>query len=90
MAAAAAAIVTSDTSPQRQAFGEAAAYVPPGDAAALADELRKLADQRPRLWELQIAAHRHANDRFRPAAVIDALDERLAELAPAAAAQLAA
>jgi glycosyltransferase involved in cell wall biosynthesis len=89
-AAAASAVVTSDTPPQRQVLGDAAAYVPAGDPAALADELRKLAERRSRLWELQIAAYRRASDRFRPAAVIAALDERLSELAPAAAAQLAA
>ena len=89
-AAAATAIVTSDTGPQRLALADAAAYVPAGDAAALAEELSKLADRRSRLWELQLAAYRRANERFRPAAVIAALDERLAELAPAAPARLAA
>src|SRR5205807_7264540 len=51
-AAAGTAIVTSDTPPQRQALAGAAAYVPAGDALALAAELRKLADDSERLWGL--------------------------------------
>jgi glycosyltransferase involved in cell wall biosynthesis len=46
-AAAGTAIVTSDTAPQRQELGNAAVYVPAGDASALAAELRRLAG-RPR------------------------------------------
>jgi glycosyltransferase involved in cell wall biosynthesis len=73
-AAAGAAIVTSDTPPQRQELGEAAAYVPAGDASALADELRRLAVDRERLWELRAAAYGRANERFHPAAVIEPLN----------------
>jgi glycosyltransferase involved in cell wall biosynthesis len=73
-AAAGAAIVTSDTPPQRQELGEAAAYVPAGDASALADELRRLAADRERLWELRAAAYGRANERFHPAAVIEPLN----------------
>lgn len=73
-AAAGAAIVTSDTPPQRQELGEAAAYVPAGDASALADELRRLAADRKRLWELRAAAYGRANERFHPAAVIEPLN----------------
>jgi glycosyltransferase involved in cell wall biosynthesis len=76
-AAAGTAIVTSDTPPQRQELGDAAVFVPPGDATALAAELRKLADERDRLWELRSAAFARANKRFHPAAVIDALNARL-------------
>jgi glycosyltransferase involved in cell wall biosynthesis len=73
-AAAGAAIVTSDTPPQRQELGDAAAYVPAGDATALADELRSLAADRERLWELRRAAFTRASERFHPAAVIEPLN----------------
>ncbi len=76
-AAAGTAIVTSDTPPQRQELGDAAVFVPAGDAAALAIELRKLADDRNRLWELRLAAFGRANERFHPAAIIEALNARL-------------
>jgi glycosyltransferase involved in cell wall biosynthesis len=76
-AAAGTAIVTSDTPPQRQELGDAAVFVPAGDPAALAAELRKLADERDRLWELRRAAFARANERFHPASVIDALNVRL-------------
>jgi glycosyltransferase involved in cell wall biosynthesis len=42
-AAAGCAIVTSDTPPQRRLLGDAAVFVPPGDAKSLADALRELA-----------------------------------------------
>src|SRR5256714_6894754 len=76
-AAAGTAIITSDTPPQRQELAEAAVYVPQDDAVAIAAELRKLADDRERLWALRSAAFRRANERFHPAAVIEALDARL-------------
>jgi glycosyltransferase involved in cell wall biosynthesis len=83
-AAAGTAIVTSDTPPQRQELGDAAVYVPAGDAAALAAGLRKLADDRGRLWQLRVAASRRASERFHPAAVIGALNARLPVVAVAA------
>jgi glycosyltransferase involved in cell wall biosynthesis len=76
-AAAGTAIVTSDTLPQRQELGDAAVFVPAGDAATLAAALRKLAHERDRLWGLRTAAFARANERFHPAAVIDALNARL-------------
>lgn len=76
-AAAGTAIVTSDTAPQRQELGNAAVYVPAGDASALAAELRRLAADRERLWELRVAAFGRANERFHPVAVIEALNARL-------------
>ena len=76
-AAAGTAIITSDTPPQRQELADAAIYVPAGDPLVLAAELRKLADDRERLWALRSAAFRRANERFHPAAVIEALDARL-------------
>src|SRR5512133_1772842 len=84
-AAAGTAIVTSDTPPQRQELGKAAAYVPAGDASALAAELRRLAEDREWLWELRVAAFGRANERFHPAAVIEALNARLPAPAVAAA-----
>src|SRR6266550_2243852 len=84
-AAAGTAIITSDTPPQRQELGNAAAYVPAGDASALAAELRKLAGDRDRLWELRVAAFGRANERFHPAAVIEALNARLSAPAVVAA-----
>jgi glycosyltransferase involved in cell wall biosynthesis len=89
-AAAGTAIVTSDTTPQRQELGDAAAFVPAGDASALAAELRKLADDRERLWDLRVAAFARANERFHPAAVIEALNARLPAPAVVAAARPAA
>lgn len=76
-AAAGCAIVTSDTESQRAALGEAAAFVPPGDAEALADALRGLVFNRARVWALRRAAHRRALEAFAPAAVVQPLDERL-------------
>src|SRR5881392_119982 len=76
-AAAGTAIVTSDTPPQRQELGGAAVYVPAGNSPALAAELRELADDRERLSALRSAAFKRANERFHPAAVIEALDARL-------------
>jgi glycosyltransferase involved in cell wall biosynthesis len=76
-AAAGTAIVTSDTPPQRLALGDAAAYVPPGDAATLAAELRTLVDDPERLWQLRTAAFAQANEHFHPAAVIESLNARL-------------
>ena len=90
-AAAGTAIVTSDTAPQRLELADAAAFVPPGDANALAAVLRGLADDRERLWELRAAAFARASERFHPAAVIESLDARLpAPVARAAARPLPA
>jgi glycosyltransferase involved in cell wall biosynthesis len=69
-AAAGAAIVTSDTPPQRRALGAAAVYVPPGDSAALAMVLRELAADRDKLIAARAAAHRLAHDAFAPARAI--------------------
>ena len=40
-AAAGCVMLTSDTVPQRDSFGDAAMYVPPGDPHALAEALRR-------------------------------------------------
>jgi glycosyltransferase involved in cell wall biosynthesis len=89
-AAAGTAIVTSDTPPQRQELGDAAVFVPAGDSAALAGELRKLADEPDRLWELRRAAFERASERFHPAAVVEALNARLPSAVAVTAPRLAA
>jgi glycosyltransferase involved in cell wall biosynthesis len=76
-AAAGCAVVTADTPPQRAALGDAAVYVPAGDAAALSAALRELAEDRDRLWELRQASYRRADEAFRPAIVVRPLLERL-------------
>ena len=77
-AAAGCAIVTSDTESQRAALGEAAVFVPPGDARALAGALRELVSDPTRVWALRQAAYRRAVEAFTSAAVVRPLDERLA------------
>ena len=77
-AAAGTAIVTSDTPPQRHAFGEDALFVAPASAPALADALRALAADRDRLWSLQQAAYRRADRFFRPRHVVADLNDALA------------
>jgi glycosyltransferase involved in cell wall biosynthesis len=77
-AAAGCAIVTSDTESQRAALGDAALFVPPGDARALAEVLRHLAADRARIQALRQAAHERALEAFTPTAAVRPLDERLA------------
>jgi glycosyltransferase involved in cell wall biosynthesis len=81
-AAAGCALVTSDTAPQRRVLGEAAVYVPPGDAQALARTLRSLAEDRPRLAAARAAARRLAIDHFTPAQVVGPLHDRLLAVVP--------
>lgn len=76
-AAAACAVVTSDTPPQREALGDAAIFVPPGDPAALASALRQLAKERGETARLGAAAHEVALRRFTPAAVVAPIRARL-------------
>ncbi|MBL8932322.1 MAG: methyltransferase domain-containing protein [Kineosporiaceae bacterium] len=77
-AAAGCAIITSDTAAQRAALGGAAEYVPAGDAAALADRLRALADDPARVADLRTRARARAREAFTAAAVTQPLVERLA------------
>jgi glycosyltransferase involved in cell wall biosynthesis len=77
-AAAGCAIVTSDTGPQRSALGAAAEFVPPGDPVALADALRRLADDGERLARLRRASAERAGRSFAPSAVVTELRARLA------------
>jgi glycosyltransferase involved in cell wall biosynthesis len=76
-AAAGCAVVTSDTAPQRRVLAEAAVLVPPGDAAALADALLRLADDREALLKLRHAARQLAAERFTPEQVVGPLTDRL-------------
>jgi glycosyltransferase involved in cell wall biosynthesis len=79
-AAAGCAIVTSDTPPQRRALGDAAVYVSPGDAQALADALAGLAQDRDRVARLREAARARAEAAFAPEAVVEPLLEELGSL----------
>jgi glycosyltransferase involved in cell wall biosynthesis len=72
-AAAGAAIVTSDTAPQRDALGAAAAFVRAGDASMLARTLAALDRDRSRLQAMRVAAYDVADTNFRPAAVVQRL-----------------
>jgi glycosyltransferase involved in cell wall biosynthesis len=79
-AAAGCAVITSDTAPQRRVLGDAAVLVPPGDPAALAEALLRLADDREALLKLRHAARQLAAERFTPGQVVEPLTGRL--LAP--------
>jgi len=76
-AAAGCAIITSDTAPQRRVLGDAAVLVPPGDPAALADALLRLAADRDGLLKLRHAARQLAAQRFTPEQVVAPLTDRL-------------
>lgn len=76
-AAAGCAVVTGDTPEQRAALGDAAVYVPPGDAPALAAVLTDLAADRERVAQLGAAARFRAAEAFTPAAVVAPLQARL-------------
>jgi glycosyltransferase involved in cell wall biosynthesis len=69
-AAAGCVVVTSDTAPQRRMLGDAAVYVPPGDAGALAAALRDLARDSDRVAKLRHAAYDLAQQSFRPETVV--------------------
>ena len=68
-AAAGCALVTSDTAPQRRLLGDAATFVPPGDADALAGALRTLADDPAAVAALRRRAYQRAIGSFSPEAV---------------------
>lgn len=76
-AAAGCAIVTSDTAPQRRLLGNAGAFVPPGDAAALASILGQLADDPVRVARLREAARELGETSFQPVKVVEPLVEQL-------------
>ncbi len=83
-AAAGCAVVTSDSPAQRAALGDAAWYVPAGDAAALAGVLRDLAADPSRVERLGQAARARAQELYRPEAVVRTLRESLVSLCRAA------
>ena len=76
-AAAGCAVITSDTPPQRSALGDAAVFVPPGDAAGLAAVLGELAGDSSALEKLRGAARDRAGERFTARAVVGTLRCRL-------------
>jgi SAM-dependent methyltransferase/glycosyltransferase involved in cell wall biosynthesis len=76
-AAAGCAIVTSDTAPQRRALGDAAVLVPPGDPAALATALLRLAGDRAEVVRLRRQAHGLAQQRFAPEQIVAPLADKL-------------
>lgn len=76
-AAAGCAVVTSDTVPQRRAFGDAAIFVEPGDAHALAEALRHLASDDRHLSRMRSAAADRAQADFEPRAVVRTLRDRM-------------
>src|SRR5215831_415717 len=85
-AAAGCAIVTSDTAPQRRALGEAAVLVPPGDPAALARALMRLAGDHVELSRMRRLAHELAVQRFTPGQIVAPLVARLSPAGSTAAA----
>lgn len=89
-AAAGCAIVTSDTEPQRAVLRDAACYVPPGDAAALAAALRDLASDPARLAELRRRSTELAHASFTASAVAAPLHRRLVDLTGAGSSTLPA
>ncbi|MEQ7006965.1 glycosyltransferase [Actinopolymorpha sp. B17G11] len=76
-AAAGCAVVTSGTSPQRRTLGTAALFVPPGDSAALASALRRLAWDSRYLTRMRTAAARLAVERFAPDQIVGPLLDHL-------------
>lgn len=74
-AAAATVVITSDTTPQRAALDDSAILVPPGDAQALADAVRRLATDPSLVEQLRRSAYCRAQERFTARAVVQpALD----------------
>ena len=74
--AAGCAVVTSDTPPQRRILRGAAVLTPAGDAEALAEALRELAENPDKLAAARDAARKGAG-RFAPAAVVETLLPRI-------------
>ncbi|MGH8875368.1 MAG: glycosyltransferase [Acidimicrobiia bacterium] len=77
-AAAGCAVVTSDTPAQREALGEAAVYVPPGDAHALAEVLAGMVEAPGEVWSARLAAFTRADRHFRGRSVVAPLRRALA------------
>jgi glycosyltransferase involved in cell wall biosynthesis len=82
-AAAACALVTSDTPPQRRVFDGAAVLVPPGDALALADALTDLLQEPNRVRHLQESGFSRALQRYGSGVTVLGLLEKLKNHFPA-------
>lgn len=82
-AAAGCAIVTAETKPQLRMLGDAAEFVPCGDADALADTLKAMAADPDRVSELRRAAHDLAAREFTPVAIVQPLIAELGRRRPA-------
>ncbi len=78
-AAAGCAIVTSATAPQKRTLGDAAVFVPPGNAASLAGAIERLADDRRGVVTLRQDARRLAEARFGGSTLVAPLRSRLME-----------
>lgn len=72
-AAAGCAIVTSDTAPQRRALGDAAIFVRPGDAGALAAALIGLATDPEQLADYRQRASARAREAFSARSIVEPL-----------------
>jgi glycosyltransferase involved in cell wall biosynthesis len=85
-AAAGCAIVTSATRPQVRTLGDAALFVPPGDAAALAALLIQLSEDRDKVMEMRRRAYSLAQRSFDPVhatgPLVEVLRSRLGEETP--------
>lgn len=76
-AAAACAVVTSDTPPQRRTLDEAGVFVSPGSPVELASKLRQLAADRAFLMSRRRAAYERARSSFMPWVVTRPLETHL-------------
>jgi glycosyltransferase involved in cell wall biosynthesis len=76
-AAAGCAVLTSDTPPQRRLLADHALLVPPGDPAALADALARLASDGALVTELRVQARALADAVATPDAIVRPLLRRL-------------
>jgi glycosyltransferase involved in cell wall biosynthesis len=79
-AAAGCAVITADTPPQRAMLGDAALYVPAGDAVALASALSRLAEDPAELAAMRKKARERAREEFTPETVVRGLRARVAGL----------
>jgi glycosyltransferase involved in cell wall biosynthesis len=76
-AASGCAIITAGTPPQRQLLGDAALFVPPGNAEAIAEALRSLAKDRSQVESYRRAAYSRAKEAFHPRAIVEPLRAKL-------------
>jgi glycosyltransferase involved in cell wall biosynthesis len=79
-AAAATVVVTSDTPPQRAILDGGAVLVPAGEARALADAIRQLADDPDWVHQLRRSAHDRAREHYAAGLVVGPMLDALAGL----------